>query len=92
VFFICLIIYFLQLSSLLLGITDPFVPFENLFCAVVMGGLFDVIQVEMIHGTKIRKKKTMLFAVGGMGSARKTREGRPLLTVETEANGDSRSV
>jgi hypothetical protein len=33
-----------QLSSLLLGITDPFVPFENLFCAVVMGGLFDVIQ------------------------------------------------
>jgi trimeric intracellular cation channel len=34
----------LQLSALLLGITDPFVPFENLFCAVVMGGLFDVIQ------------------------------------------------
>jgi hypothetical protein len=44
---------FLQLSSLLLGITDPFVPFENLFCAVVMGGLFDVIQVRVIHKTKI---------------------------------------
>merc|ERR1711902_26984 len=26
-------VYF-KLSSLLLGITDPFVPFENLFCAI----------------------------------------------------------
>ena len=39
-----LILSLFQLSSLLLGITDPFVPFENLFCAVFMGGLFDVIQ------------------------------------------------
>jgi hypothetical protein len=73
---------FLQLSSLLLGITDPFVPFENLFCAVVMGGLFDVIQVGVIHRTKISKKKTMLFVVVGMGSARETREEWPLLTIE----------
>jgi hypothetical protein len=66
----------LQLSSLLLGITDPFVPFENLFCAVVMGGLFDVIQVGGNHTcrTKISKKKTMLFAVVRMGSVRETRE------------------
>jgi hypothetical protein len=83
---------FLQLSSLLLGITDPFVPFENLFCAVVMGGLFDVIQVGVNHGTKIRKKKTMLLAGAGIGSTRKTREGRPLLTVDIEANGDSGST
>jgi hypothetical protein len=83
---------FLKLSSLLLGITDPFVPFENLFCAVVMGGLFDVIQVGVIHRTRISKKKTMLFAVVGMGSTRETREGWPLLTVETEANGDSGSA
>ena len=27
-----------------LGITDPFIPFENLFCAVCMGGVFDVVQ------------------------------------------------
>jgi hypothetical protein len=92
VFFIYLFIYFLQLSSLLLGITDPFVPFENLFCAVVMGGLFDVIQVGGNQRTRISKKKTMLFAVVGMGSVRKTREGRPLLTVATEANGDSGST
>jgi len=41
-------VYF-KLSSLLLGITDPFLPFENLFCAVCMGGVFDVIQ-ETFYG------------------------------------------
>merc|ERR1711874_178686 len=41
-------VYF-KLSSLLLGITDPFIPFENLFCAACMGGVFDVIQ-ETFYG------------------------------------------
>ena len=41
-------VYF-KLSSLLLGITDPFLPFENLFCAICMGGVFDVIQ-ETFYG------------------------------------------
>jgi hypothetical protein len=36
-------IYF-RLSSLLLGIHDPFVPFENLFCAVFMGGVWDAMR------------------------------------------------
>ncbi len=36
-------IYF-RLSSILLGIHDPFVPFENLFCAVFMGGMWDALQ------------------------------------------------
>ena len=44
-----LLIIVIQLSSLLLGITDPFVPFENLFCAICMGGVFDVIQ-ETFYG------------------------------------------
>lgn len=48
-FGIVLFFVYFKLSSLLLGITDPFVPFENLFCAVVMGGLFDVIQ-ETFYG------------------------------------------
>merc|ERR1712156_925334 len=45
------LIYFayFKLSSLLLGIPDPFVPFENLFCAIFMGGVFDVIQ-ETFYG------------------------------------------
>ena len=36
-------VYF-RLSSLLLGIHDPFVPFENLFCAVFMGGVWDAMR------------------------------------------------
>ncbi len=36
-------LYF-RLSSLLLGIHDPFVPFENLFCAVFMGGMWDAMK------------------------------------------------
>uniref|UniRef100_A0A6V7M741 Uncharacterized protein n=1 Tax=Bracon brevicornis TaxID=1563983 RepID=A0A6V7M741_9HYME len=31
------------MSSILLGIHDPFVPFENLFCNLFLGGLFDYI-------------------------------------------------
>lgn len=33
-----------QLSALLLGIHDPFIPFENLFCAVFFGGVWDSMQ------------------------------------------------
>ena len=33
----------LQVSSILLGIHDPFAPFENIFCALFMGGLADAI-------------------------------------------------
>ena len=36
-------VYF-RLSSLLLGIHDPFVPFENLFCAIFMGGMVDALK------------------------------------------------
>nr|NP_001299490.1 trimeric intracellular cation channel type B [Papilio xuthus]BAM19373.1 similar to CG4239 [Papilio xuthus] len=35
-------VYF-KLSSILLGIHDPFVPFENLFCALFMGGIWDTL-------------------------------------------------
>eukprot|EP00918_Siedleckia_nematoides_P048874 GHVU01107110.1.p1 GENE.GHVU01107110.1~~GHVU01107110.1.p1 ORF type:complete len:289 (+),score=26.27 GHVU01107110.1:87-953(+) len=45
-------IYF-RLSSLLLGIHDPFVPFENLFCAVFMGGMWDALKRAMT-----REKRT----------------------------------
>lgn len=36
-------VYF-KLSALLLGIHDPFAPFENLFCAVFMGGMWDAMR------------------------------------------------
>jgi hypothetical protein len=36
-------VYF-KLSSILLGIVDPFVPVENLFCAIFMGGMWDAMR------------------------------------------------
>jgi len=36
-------VYF-KLSSLLLGIHDPFIPFENLFCAIFLGGMWDALR------------------------------------------------
>lgn len=42
-------VYF-KLSSLLLGIHDPFVPFENLFCAVFLGGVWDSLQRAVSGG------------------------------------------
>ncbi|XP_041358596.1 trimeric intracellular cation channel type 1B.1-like [Gigantopelta aegis] len=36
-------IYF-KLSSIILGIRDPFSPFENLFCAIFMGGMWDAMR------------------------------------------------
>lgn len=35
-------IYF-KLGALLLNVQDPFAPFENLFCAVFMGGIWDAM-------------------------------------------------
>ena len=37
------LVYF-KLSSVLLGITDPFGPFENLFCAIFFGGIWDALE------------------------------------------------
>jgi hypothetical protein len=41
-------VYF-KMSSMLLGITDPFLPFENIFSAVGLGGIIDSLQ-EMFYG------------------------------------------
>lgn len=40
------VVFFLyfRLMALLVGIHDIFVPFENLFCALFMGGIWDAIQ------------------------------------------------
>ncbi|VDN55623.1 unnamed protein product [Dracunculus medinensis] len=35
-------IYF-KLSAILLNVQDPFAPFENLFCAIFMGGIWDAM-------------------------------------------------
>jgi len=40
-FGIVIFLVYFKLSSLLLGIHDPFVPFENLMCAFCFGGIWD---------------------------------------------------
>lgn len=44
-------VYF-KLSALLLGIQDPFAPFENLFCAIFMGGIWDALRRAIIREGK----------------------------------------
>lgn len=41
---------YFKLSSMLLGIHDPFVPFENLFCAIFMGGIWDALAHVLVNG------------------------------------------
>lgn len=60
-YFFCLLAN-TQLSSILLGIHDPFVPFENLFCALFLGGIWDSLAKLFGHGQakdeKADSKKT----------------------------------
>lgn len=48
-------VYF-KLSALLLGIHDPFAPFENLFCAVFMGGMWDAMRRAVATEPKKEEK------------------------------------
>ena len=43
-FWVVIFFVYFKLSSLLLGIHDPFIPFENLFCAIFLGGMWDALR------------------------------------------------
>lgn len=43
------LLYF-KLSAMLLGIHDPFIPFENLFCAIFLGGVWDAVGRALTAG------------------------------------------
>lgn len=45
------LVYF-KLSSVLLGINDPFGPFENLFCAIFFGGIWDALEQTISSSTQ----------------------------------------
>ena len=49
-------VYF-KLSALLLGIHDPFAPFENLFCAIFMGGMWDALRRAVVREPKREEEK-----------------------------------
>lgn len=43
-FGIVLFFVYFKISSVVLGIHDPFVPLENLLCAIFMGGMWDALR------------------------------------------------
>ncbi|ETN86025.1 hypothetical protein NECAME_06100 [Necator americanus] len=56
--YLCVVGFFVyfKLSAILLHVTDPFAPIENLFCAVFMGGIWDALsrQVFIINSCPIK--------------------------------------
>ncbi|KAB7504219.1 Trimeric intracellular cation channel type B-B [Armadillidium nasatum] len=50
-FGICIFFVYFKLSSLLLGIHDPFIPFENLSCGIFLGGIWDSL-ARTLGGSK----------------------------------------
>jgi len=57
-FFLCIVFVYFKVSSALLGVGDPFLPLENLFCAVFMGGLTDSL-AKALQGSKASQDKTL---------------------------------
>ncbi|KAH3848887.1 trimeric intracellular cation channel type 1B.1-like [Dreissena polymorpha] len=49
-------VYF-KISALLLGILDPFAPFENLFCAIFMGGMWDALRRAVMREPRATEDK-----------------------------------
>lgn len=61
-FGIVIFMVYFKLSSILLGIHDPFLPFENLCCAIFFGGIWDSLakilgrgQVKESEGKDVKK-------------------------------------
>lgn len=51
------LVYF-KMSSILLGIHDPFLPFENMFCTLFFGGIWDKLAKLLGYGQKEETKDT----------------------------------
>ncbi|KAM7350808.1 trimeric intracellular cation channel type 1B.1 [Cochliomyia hominivorax] len=61
-FGIVIFMVYFKLSSILLGIHDPFLPFENLCCAIFFGGIWDSLakilgrgQIKDAEGKDVKK-------------------------------------
>ncbi|CAD6197363.1 unnamed protein product [Caenorhabditis auriculariae] len=58
--YLCVVGFFayFKLAALLLGVTDPLSPVENVICAVLMGGVFDAL-ARAVESTKeaVQKKR-----------------------------------
>lgn len=54
------VLMYLRLSMMLLGTKDPFLPFENLICSVVFGGMWDALRrarAEPVNGAVTAESK-----------------------------------
>ena len=49
-------VYF-KLSSMLIGIHDPFIPFENLTCALFFGGIWDALGHALFNGNEVFRRR-----------------------------------
>uniref|UniRef100_A0A914Y2Q0 Trimeric intracellular cation channel type 1B.1 n=1 Tax=Panagrolaimus superbus TaxID=310955 RepID=A0A914Y2Q0_9BILA len=49
--YLCVVAFFVyfKLSAVLLHVNDPLAPFENLFCAVFMGGIWDALSRAVVQ-------------------------------------------
>lgn len=56
-FGIVIFLVYFKLSSILLGIHDPFVPFENLSCALFFGGIWDSLAKILGRGQAKEESK-----------------------------------
>ncbi|KAH7723121.1 Protein Y57A10A.10 [Aphelenchoides avenae] len=51
---IVLFFVYFKLSAVLLHVTDPLAPFENLFCAIFMGGIWDALSRAIVTSRERR--------------------------------------
>jgi hypothetical protein len=49
--YLCVVAFFVyfKLSAVLLHVNDPLAPFENLFCAIFMGGIWDALSRAVVQ-------------------------------------------
>lgn len=64
-----------QMSSMLLGIADPFLPLENLCSALFLGGILDSLQ-QMFYG-KPKAEEQEESKKNGEGQRRAGKNGFP---------------
>lgn len=88
--------FLLRVSSILVGIKDPFLPFETLICGIFFGGLVDTIKEMSQKRTKetegnyadVNSKAAHLS--NGMGDVNDTVDGHANLNEgSTETESDS---
>lgn len=78
--FFCVVsacIYF-RLSAILLDVTDPFSPFENLICLLLFGGIWDALSRVLLLDGRSRQAQTGDLRAKALRADILTRNGQPI--------------